>query len=77
VARFYLIDLSNNLTKVLEAAPKGPVELTRDGERQFVLLTAAAYDRLSRSADTRRAFHADDAPTDLAARMLSALESDG
>jgi prevent-host-death family protein len=77
VARFSLIDLSNNLTKVLEAASKGPVEIACGGERQFVLLTADAYDRLGRSADTRRAFHADGAPTDLAARMLSALESDG
>jgi prevent-host-death family protein len=75
--RFSLTDLSKKPSKVLEAASKGPVDIACDGERQFVLLTADTYDRLSRSADTRRAFHADDEPTDLAARMLSALESDG
>jgi prevent-host-death family protein len=75
--RFSLTDLSRKPSKVLEAASKGPVEITCDGERQFVLLTADAYDRLARSADTRRAFHADDAPRNLAATMLSALESDG
>jgi prevent-host-death family protein len=78
MARFSLIDLSNNPAKVLEAASKAPVEITRDGEREFVLLTADTYDRLARAADTRRrAFHADDAPRNLAATMLSALERDG
>jgi hypothetical protein len=42
-----------------------------------VLLTAEEYDRLVSAADTRRAFHADDAPEEVAAMMLAALEDRG
>jgi antitoxin Phd len=74
VAHFSLTDLSNRSGEVVEAAFRGPVEITRRGKRKFVLLTADEYDRLVRAADTRRAFHADDAPEDVAAMMLGALE---
>ena len=76
MARFSLTDLSNKSGEVVEAAFKGPVEITRHGKRKFVLLTADDYDRLREAADRRRAFHADDAPKDVAALMLSALERD-
>jgi len=39
-----------------------------------VLLTAEEYDRLVSAADTRRAYHADNAPEEVAAMMLRALE---
>jgi hypothetical protein len=42
-----------------------------------MLLTAEDYDRLVRAADTRQAFHADNAPKGVAAMMLAALTSDG
>jgi hypothetical protein len=42
-----------------------------------VLLTAKEYDRMVSAADTRRAFRADDAPEDVAAMMLVALEDRG
>ncbi len=74
MARFSLTDLSNKSGEVIEAAFKGPVEITRHGKRKFMLLTADDYDRLTKAADTRRAFHADDVPEDVAALMLSALE---
>jgi antitoxin Phd len=74
---FSLTDLSNRSGEVVEAAYRGPVDITRRGKRKFVLLTAEDYDRLVRAADTRRAFHADDAPKDIAAMMLAALEDDG
>ena len=61
---------------MVEAAFKGPVEITRHGKRKFVLLTADDYDRLTQAADGRRAFHADDAPKDVTDMMLSALERD-
>jgi antitoxin Phd len=76
MSRFSLTDLSNRSGEVVEAAFKGPVEITRHGKRKFVLLTADDYDRLAHAADTRRAFHADDAPKNVAALMLSALERD-
>jgi prevent-host-death family protein len=76
VARFSLTDLSNKSGEVVEAAFKGPVEITRHGKRKFVLLTADDYDRLAKAADKRRSFHADDVPPDVATMMLSALERD-
>ena len=76
VAHFSLTDLSNRSGEVVEAAFRGPVEITRRGKRKFVLLTAEDYDRLVGAADTRRAFHADDAPEEVAAMMLAALAKD-
>lgn len=76
MARFSLTDLSNKSGEVVEAAFKGPVEITRHGKRKFVLLTADDYDRLTHAADKRRAFHVDDAPKEILDLMLSALERD-
>jgi antitoxin Phd len=76
MAHFSLTDLSNRSGEVVEAAFRGPVEITRHGKRKFVLLTANDYDRLVRAADTRRAFHADDAPEEIAAMMLAALAAE-
>jgi antitoxin Phd len=76
VTQFSLTDLSNRSGEVVEAAFRGPVEITSRGRRKFVLLTAEDYDRLVGAADTRRAFHADDAPEEVAAMMLAALGRD-
>jgi antitoxin Phd len=76
MGQFSLTDLSNRSGEVVEAAFRGPVEITRHGKRKFVLLTAEDYDRLVATADTRRAFHADDAPEEIASMMLAALERD-
>jgi prevent-host-death family protein len=75
MAHFSLTDLSNRSGEVVEAAFRGPVEITRRGKRKFVLLTAEDYDRLVRAADSRQAFHADDAPQEVVDMMLAALES--
>lgn len=76
MAHFSLTDLSNRSGEVVDAALRGPVEITRRGKRKFMLLTAEDYDRLVSAADTRRAFHADDAPEGIAAKMLVALTKD-
>jgi antitoxin Phd len=76
VAHFSLTDLSNRSGEVVEAAFRGPVEITRRGKRKFMLLTAEEYDRLVSAADTRRAFHADDASEEVTALMLAALTKD-
>jgi prevent-host-death family protein len=76
VAHFSLTDLSNKSGEVVEAAFRGPVDITKRGKRKFVLLTAAEYDRLASAVDTRRAFHADEAPDDVVAAMLAALADD-
>jgi antitoxin Phd len=77
MVRFSLTDLRNKPSEVVEAALKGPVEITRHGKRKGVLLAADHYDRLTHAADARRAFHANDVPEDVAAMMLSALERGG
>jgi antitoxin Phd len=77
MAQFSLTDLSNRSGEVVEAAFRGPVEITRRGKRKFILLTAEEYDRLVGAADTRRAFHADEVPDEVAAMMLTALAEDG
>lgn len=76
MAHFSLTDLSNRSGEVVEAAIRGPVDITRRGKRKFVLLTAEDYDRLTSAADTRRAIHADDASDEVATMMLAALTSD-
>ena len=76
MTQFSLTDLSNRSGEVVEAAFRGPVEITRCGKRRFGLLTAEEYDRLVRAADTRQAFHADDLPEEVATMMLAALEDD-
>jgi antitoxin Phd len=76
MAHFSLTDLSNRSGEVVEAALRGPVEITRRGKRKFMLLTAEDYDRLVSAADTRRAYHVDDAPEHVAAMMLAALTKD-
>ena len=76
MAHLSLTDLSDRSGEVVEAALRGPVEITQRGKRKFMLLTAEDYDRLVRAADTRRAFHADDAPEGVTAMMLAALAKD-
>lgn len=43
---FTLTDLGNKSGEVVEAAFRGPVEITSRGRRKFVLLTAEEFDRL-------------------------------
>lgn len=76
MAHFSLTDLSNRSGEVVQAAFRGPVEITQRGKRKFMLLTVEDYDRLVSAADTRRAFHADDVPEEVAAMMLTALTKD-
>ena len=53
--RFSLTDLNRSPGAVVEAAHRGPVELTGRGKRKFVLLSAQDYDRIVNQP--RRAFH--------------------
>jgi antitoxin Phd len=75
MAHFSLTDLSNRSGEVVEAAYRGPVDITKRGKRKFVLLTAEEFDRLVNAADTGRAFHAD-APDNVVAAMPTALADD-
>jgi len=56
---------------VVEAALRGPVEITRRGKRKFMLLTAEDYDRSVKAANTTRAPHAGEAPEGSRAKAAS------
>lgn len=58
MATFTLTDLGNKSGEVVEAAFRGPVDITSRGRRKFVLLTADDFDRL-RDSGRQRAHRAD------------------
>lgn len=47
MATFTLTDLGNKSGEVIEAAFRGPVDITKRGKRKFVLLTAEQFDRMA------------------------------
>ena len=47
MASFTLTELGNKSGEVVEAAFRGPVDITKRGKRKFVLLTAEQFDRLA------------------------------
>lgn len=53
MASFSLTDLGNRSGEVVEAAFRGPVDITKRGKRKFVLLTAEQFDRLTESTAQR------------------------
>lgn len=55
MATFTLTDLGNKSGEVVEAAFRGPVDITSRGRRKFVLLTADDFDRLRDSGSAARA----------------------
>ena len=61
---FTLTELGNKSGEIVEAAFRGPVEITSRGKRKFVLLTADHFDRLKSGANSQRAFHVNDLSTE-------------
>ncbi|MDN5927219.1 MAG: type II toxin-antitoxin system Phd/YefM family antitoxin [Hyphomicrobiales bacterium] len=55
---FSLTELNNKSGEVIEAAFRGPVDITSRGKRKFVLMTADDFDRL-RERGTQRAYRTD------------------
>ena len=45
--RYTLTDLGNKSGEVVEAAHRGPVDITSRGKRKFVLMSAEHYDHLA------------------------------
>lgn len=70
---FSLTDLGNRSGEVVEAAFRGPVDITSRGKRKFVLLTADDFDRL-KGAGTQRAWRSDRLTTDERATLLAGLD---
>jgi prevent-host-death family protein len=55
---FSLTELNNKSGEVIEAAFRGPVDITSRGKRKFVLMTADDFDRL-REHGAQRAYRTD------------------
>jgi prevent-host-death family protein len=55
---FSLTELNNKSGEVVEAAFRGPVDITSRGKRKFVLMTADDFDRL-RQRGAQRAYRTD------------------
>ena len=71
---FTLTELGNKSGEIVEAAFRGPVEITSRGKRKFVLLTADQFDRLRSAAVSQRAHHVDDLTAAERGHFLSGLD---
>jgi antitoxin Phd len=56
--KYTLTELGNKSGEIVEAAHKGPVDITSRGKRKFVLMTADLYDRLA-GQGTQKAYAID------------------
>jgi prevent-host-death family protein len=73
--QFSLTQLNKKPSEVLDKAHRHPVALTERGVSKFVLMAADHYERVVR-ADPRRAYYLPDAPEDVKAEILAALDAD-
>lgn len=74
MATYSLTDLSNKSGEVIEAAFRGPVDITSRGKRKFVLLTADDYDKI-KGRNQQRAVHVDDLSSTEADNYIAALSA--
>lgn len=74
MASFTLTDLGNRSGEVVEAAFRGPVDITKRGKRKFVLLTAEQFDRLT-GGGTQRAYRAEDLTCPERDEILAGLDA--
>ncbi len=72
---FTVTKLNKTPSEVLDAAYRKPVELTEHGRRKYVVMAADHYDRLMRT-DPREAYYLPDAPDEVKAEILAALDED-
>jgi antitoxin Phd len=75
VESFTVTKLNKMPSEVLDAAYRRPVELTERGRRKYVVMAADHYDRIVRT-DLRQAYYLPDAPEEVKAEILAALEAD-
>lgn len=74
MSSFTLTELGNKSGEIVEAAFRGPVEITSRGKRKFVLLTADHFDRLKSGPNTQRAFHVNDLSSEERGYFLTGLD---
>ncbi len=72
---FTLTDLKNHTGKVVDAAIREPVSLTKHGAAALVILSQDEFDRRLAFADTRRSFGLDELPSELAGDVRASLRA--
>ena len=70
---FTLSDLKNHTGKVVDAAIREPVSLTKHGAEALVIMARDEFDRRTAAADARRAYAFDELPLELARDVTSSL----
>lgn len=73
MASYTLTDLSNKSGEIVEAAFRGPVDITKHGKRKFVLLTADQFDRLVENS-AQRAYRVEDLEGEERQDILAGLD---
>jgi antitoxin Phd len=74
MASFTFAELGDKSNEVAEAAFSGPVDITAQGKRKFVLMTVEQFDRL-RQANQQKTQHIDDMEEDERDSLIAALET--
>ncbi len=70
---FTLTDLKNHTGKVVDAAIREPVSLTKHGAEALVIMARDEFDRRLAAADARRAHALEELPLDLAHDVTASL----
>ena len=71
---FTLSDLKNHTGKVVDAAIRAPVSLTKHGAAALVILSRDEFDRFL-AADPRRSHDLNELPADVARDLVRSLEA--
>lgn len=72
---FALSELKNRSGKIVDAAIREPVSLTKHGEPALVLMSREEFDRWRQAADARRALLLSELPDPIADDLLLSRES--
>ncbi len=67
---FSTADLARKTGDVLHAATQGPVALTKNGKRRFILMTAEVFDAIN----PQKSYSVGDIPEDVLEWLLPALD---
>ena len=70
---FTLSDLKNHTGKVVDAAIREPVNLTKHGADALVIMARDEYDRRLAMADARRAWSVNELPPEFARDLAASL----
>jgi len=73
---FTVTKLNKTPSEVLDAAYRRPVELTERGKRKYVLMAADHYDKLFKTADSRRATSIHDLPPDIEDMLVKSIDQE-